>query len=125
MRPSTKKGLGVPNLVNLVKVVALVGLVLPVGVAYASSTGPALFADKGCVTCHGDKGQGNAGLAPALKGNDWVVSAAEADIVQTIRKGRKGQNRRHPNIPGGMPPVSMPEEEAQVLAKFLKGEMQK
>ena len=107
------------------KVAVLVGFVFAFGIAHASTGGTTLFVDKGCVTCHGDKGQGNAGLAPALKGNDWVVSAAEADIVQTIRKGRKGQNRRHPNIPGGMPPVSMPEEEAQVLAKFLKGEMQK
>lgn len=125
MRRSRKKGLGMPNLVTLAKVAALVGLVLPVGVAHASLTGPALFADKGCVTCHGDKGQGTEGLAPALKGNAWVASAAEGDIVQTIRKGRRGQARRHPNIPGGMPPVAMSEEEAQVLAQFLKGEMQK
>lgn len=107
------------------KVAVLVGSVFAFGIAHASTGGAALFLDKGCVTCHGDKGQGNAGLAPALKGSDWVVSAAEADIVQTIRKGRKGQKRRHPNIPGGMPPVSMSEEEAQVLAKFLKDEMQK
>jgi mono/diheme cytochrome c family protein len=86
---------------------------------------PALFADKGCVSCHGDKGQGVPGLAPSLQKNAFVASASEQEVADTIRKGRLGKNRRHTNIPGGMPPNSVTDEEAQALVKYLKGDMQK
>ena len=85
----------------------------------------ALFESKGCVSCHGEKGQGIPGLAPPLKGSAFVTSAAPAEIKQTITKGRLGPNRRHLNIPGGMPGVPMPDEEAESLAKYLKGDLQK
>ena len=93
--------------------------------ALAQPAGSPLFVDKGCVSCHGDKGQGVAGLAPALKDNSFVKSAPDAEVQDTIRKGRLGKNRRHTNIPGGMPPNQLSDEEAQALVAYLKGDLQK
>ena len=77
------------------------------------------------MSCHGERGQGIPGLAPPLKASAFVTSAAPNEIKETIIKGRVGQNRRHPNIPGGMPGVPMPDEEAEALVKYLKGDLQK
>ena len=88
-----------------------------------SQDGAKLFADKGCVSCHGDNGQGVEGLAPALKGNSWVASTSADEVAKVIKKGRRGKDRRHPNIPGGMPPNPVSDEEAQALVAFLKNQM--
>jgi mono/diheme cytochrome c family protein len=85
----------------------------------------ALFESKGCVSCHGVKGQGIPGLAPPLKGSPFVTSSSAAEIKATIIKGRVGANRRHTNIPGGMPGVAMDDADAESLVKYLKGDLQK
>ena len=105
---------------------ALLSLVASVpAVPAVAADGPALFDGKGCVSCHGDKGQGIPGLAPPLKGSAFVTSATAAEIGETISKGRQGKNRRHTNIPGGMPGVSMEDDERETLAKYLKSDLQK
>lgn len=115
------------EMVHALRVWCGIGLVaVPVlSVAQAAAGGSALFADKGCVSCHGEKGQGVPGLAPSLKGNAFVTSSPEGEVQDTIRKGRLGKNRRHTNIPGGMPPNALTDEEAQALVKYLKGDLQK
>lgn len=85
----------------------------------------ALFESKGCVSCHGAKGQGIPGLAPPLKDSPFVTSSSPAEIKTTIIKGRVGANRRHTNIPGGMPGVPMDDADAESLVKYLKGDLQK
>jgi mono/diheme cytochrome c family protein len=85
----------------------------------------ALFEKNGCGSCHGDKGQGVQGLAPPLRNNAFVKSASTDEIKETILKGRKGDKRRHPQIPGGMPPNPVPEAEVDPLVKFVKEEMQR
>jgi mono/diheme cytochrome c family protein len=85
----------------------------------------ATFEKSGCTSCHGDKGQGVDGLAPPLRNNAWVKSASADQIKETIVKGRKGKERRHPNFPTGMPPNSVPDEDLDKLVAHVKGDLQK
>ena len=57
-----------------------------------------------CGACHGDLGVGMTGLAPPLKGSDWVKGASDSDLAQVITKGRAGDAKRHKDIPAPMPP---------------------
>jgi cytochrome c oxidase cbb3-type subunit 3 len=44
-----------------------------------------------CAGCHGDDAKGNADMgAPNLTDDAWEYGGTEADIVETIMKGRKG-----------------------------------
>jgi mono/diheme cytochrome c family protein len=96
-------------------------------------TGPVLAQDaklityfkETCGACHGENGEGMKGLAPALKGNEWVKSASEGDLANTITKGRAGDAKRHKDIPAPMPANSMSDSRLKALIAYLKGDLQK
>lgn len=44
-----------------------------------------------CFMCHGDKGQGNQGLAPNLTDNIWLWGGTQKAIIETITNGRHSQ----------------------------------
>ena len=50
-----------------------------------------------CAACHGSEGQGTRAsippLAPALKGNPFVVNGSPAALRTVVRKGRSGKKR--------------------------------
>jgi mono/diheme cytochrome c family protein len=83
-----------------------------------------------CASCHGSEGQGTKGttpaLAPALKGNPFIVNGSPAAIRTVIRKGRSGQKRlyndTYPNMPS-FGPEAVPDVDA--LVAYLKGDMQR
>jgi len=102
----------------------LLGMSLALLPAAAYADGATTFKDK-CVDCHGDKGQGLPNLAPALKGNDWVKGASLDAIKTTIKDGRTGSAKRHPNIPAGMPGQPIYDEELDEIAKYVKQDLQK
>lgn len=83
------------------------------------------FFKETCGICHGENGEGMPGLAPALKGNEWVKSASDADIATTITKGREGAAKRHKEIPGPMPANSMSDSRLKDVIAYLKGDLQK
>jgi cytochrome c oxidase cbb3-type subunit 3 len=49
--------------------------------------GKDLFAGA-CGACHGPEGKGMVGVAPNLSDKVWLYGSSEADIVETITKGR-------------------------------------
>ena len=53
--------------------------------------GADLFAST-CATCHGESGQGNAGLAPPLAGSSWVRDADDW-VVRIVLQGASGPIR--------------------------------
>lgn len=55
--------------------------------AERAESGKPLFA-VACAACHGPEAKGVPGLAPNLTDNVWLYSNTEADIVETITKGR-------------------------------------
>ena len=57
--------------------------------------GKEVFA-KTCVACHGPEGKGNPAMgAPDLTDKDWLHGASEAQISETVAKGRTDQMPAH------------------------------
>lgn len=83
-----------------------------------------------CASCHGAEGQGTKhlmpALAPALKGNPFIVQGSPAAIRNVIRKGRSGSQRlyndTYPNMPSFGPEVV---PDVASLVAYLKGDMQR
>ena len=83
-----------------------------------------------CASCHGADGQGTRAsvppLAPALKGNPFIVNGSPAAIRTVIRKGRSGQKRlyndAYPNMPS-FGAEAVPDVDG--LVAYLKGDMQR
>ncbi len=99
----------------------------------AIAAGPAVAADpkivtffqETCGTCHGEKGEGMKGLAPAFKGNDFIIKGSDAEIGATIIKGRAGDQKKYKDLPSPMPPNSMSDARLAGIIAYLKNEIQK
>ncbi len=48
--------------------------------------GAKLYIEKGCIACHGTKGEGNA-IGPNLTDNFWIHGCKPADVVKIITEG--------------------------------------
>ena len=57
------------------------------------AAGTKLFKEKGCIACHGLKGEGNT-IGPNLCDNFWLNGCKPEEIIRTITEGRpeKGMN---------------------------------
>ena len=87
--------------------------------AYDAEAGAAIFKSK-CAPCHGAMGKGTP-MAPALAGNEWIRSAADADIAGVIKNGRDGAAKRYPKFPIGMPSnKGMAEGDLGALVGYLR-----
>jgi mono/diheme cytochrome c family protein len=83
-----------------------------------------------CASCHGAEGQGSRAsvppLAPALKGNPFVVNGSPAALRTVIRKGRSGKKRlyndAYPNMPS-FGAEAIPDVDAVVA--YIKGDLQR
>ena len=91
----------------------------PPAAAYDAEEGEAIFKSK-CAPCHGAMGKGTP-MAPALAGNEWIKSAADADIAGVIKNGRDGAAKRYPKFPIGMPSnKGMAEGDLGALVGYLR-----
>jgi mono/diheme cytochrome c family protein len=108
-----------------IRAVALMAAFVLPAAAQAQDAKLVAYFKETCGACHGENGEGIKGLAPALKGNDWVKSASEADVGSTITKGRAGDAKRHKDIPAPMPANSMSDGRLKALIAYLKGDLQK
>jgi mono/diheme cytochrome c family protein len=82
-----------------------------------------LYIEK-CAPCHGASGEGTP-TGPAHKGNPFITKGDPAEIKEVIMKGREGAAKKYPNIPVGMPGRLVSESEADLLVKYMKGDLQK
>jgi cytochrome c oxidase cbb3-type subunit 3 len=75
--------------------------------------GAKLFADKGCIACHGTKGEGNA-IGPNLTDKFWIHGCKPTDIVLVISEGVPAK---------GMTPFKSMMTEAQInsIAAYILG----
>ena len=63
-----------------------------------ATRGKDLF-EKTCVACHGPQGKGNPAMgAPDLTDKVWLHGSSEAQIIETITKGRTDQMPAHKDI---------------------------
>ncbi|TRZ56679.1 MAG: hypothetical protein D4S02_15095 [Rhodocyclaceae bacterium] len=105
---------------------ACVPVVLAVAAPAANAADPKIVAyfEETCGACHGDKGQGTPGLAPAFKGNKFITAGSAAEIAETITNGREGASKRYKDLPSPMPKASMSDTRLQGVIAYLKGELQ-
>lgn len=68
------------------------------------AAGQKLFNEKGCIACHGTKGEGNA-IGPNLCDNFWINGCKTEEIAHTISEGRPEK---------GMTPFKSTLSEAQI-----------
>lgn len=66
--------------------------------------GATLYADKGCIACHGAKGEGNA-IGPNMTDNFWIHGCKPAELVKVISEGAPEK---------GMTPFKSTMTEAQI-----------
>ena len=90
----------------------------------AAADGKSTF-DGTCAACHGSKGQGTPGLAPALKGDPFVIKGAVADIEDTIQNGRSGAKKKYKDIAGDMPAWHLADADLKAVVAYLRGDLQK
>lgn len=102
--------------------------VLTVALFVASSAfaadGKATF-EGTCAACHGSKGQGTPGLAPALKGDAFVINGKIADIEDTIQNGRSGARKKYKDLATDMPAWHLPEADLKAVVAYIRGDLQK
>ncbi|HEU4458018.1 MAG TPA: cytochrome c [Methylibium sp.] len=83
--------------------------------------GAALY-ETHCAACHGDRGQGVAGIYPALAGNRAVTLGSPANVIQVIRWGGFAPSTPGHPRPFGMPPFSqvLGNDEIASVASFIR-----
>ena len=94
------------------------------GGVQAAAPGASVF-EEVCAACHGDKGQGIPGLAPPLKGSEFVKSQDAKSLAAFIQHGRSGKEKKFPQFPSDMPPYGGGDAKAQAVADYVKGDIQK
>jgi cytochrome c oxidase cbb3-type subunit 3 len=77
--------------------------------------GSKLYSEKGCIACHGTKGEGNA-IGPNLTDSYWIHGCKTADLVKVITEGVPEK---------GMTPYKsmMTETQIKSLAVYISGSL--
>jgi cytochrome c oxidase cbb3-type subunit 3 len=77
--------------------------------------GGKLYAEKGCIACHGANGEGNA-IGPNLADSFWLNGCSEEDVIRIIAEGKPEK---------GMTPYKSMMSETQIkhLTQFILGSM--
>ena len=107
---------------NVIWLVALVVSFAFAGTALAD--GAAIYKAK-CASCHGQKGEGMKGLAPAHKGNEFITKGKAEDLVKLVLEGRIGAAKKYKEFPIDMPKSGLSDADAAEVVKFLQGDLQK
>lgn len=109
--------------VQMIALAALIAATLA-GTNALAADGKTTFAGT-CAACHGDKGQGTPGLAPALKGDAFVIKGKLADIENTIQNGRSGDQKKYKDIATAMPAWHLPAADLKAVVAYIRGDLQK
>lgn len=107
---------------NIIWLIALVVSLAFAGTALAD--GAATFKAK-CVACHGAKGEGMKGMAPAIKGNEFITKGKAEDIQKVVLEGRAGAAKKYKEFPIDMPKSGLSDADAADVVKFMQGDLQK
>lgn len=90
----------------------------------SAADGKTIFATT-CAACHGAQGQGTPGMAPALKGDPFVIKGKIADIENTIQNGRSGAKKKYKDIHMDMPAWHLSAADLKAVVGYLRGDLQK
>jgi len=80
-----------------------------------------------CASCHGKNGQGTPGLAPALKGDQFVTGSSVDDVTNTVKGGRAGNQKHFKDLPIAMPAWDgkLSDADIKTVVDFIRGDLQK
>ena len=83
--------------------------------AEISDEGARLFTQKGCIACHGMKGEGN-NIGPNLTDNYWINGCSEQSLIAIITEGKPEK---------GMTPYKtmMTPKQIKIAALYIRQEM--
>lgn len=103
---------------------AFVSVVVAADVA---SVDPAAIYKAKCSACHGAKGEGKKGMAPAHHGNEFIIKGTAEEIKKVILEGRTGAAKKYDKklYPIDMAKVALTDAEADAIIKFMKEDIQK
>jgi mono/diheme cytochrome c family protein len=75
-----------------------------------------------CADCHGEQGEGSAGVAPALRGNRAVVMDRADNVIRVVLGGGYGPVTAANPRPHGMPPyaVALSNEEVAAIVTHIR-----
>lgn len=78
--------------------------------------------ERHCATCHGERGQGEPGMYPALAGNRAVTLASHINLLQAIQQGGFMPTTAGNRQPFGMPPYGqvLNDGEIAAVATFIR-----
>jgi len=98
----------------------VVALSLAVAGSAMAANGADLFKHK-CLPCHGAEGAGTA-MAPAFQGNAFIKNSSKADIINTVKNGRAGAQKKYKNFALSMPPwkASLKDDQISAIVDYLK-----
>ena len=90
--------------------------------ASAEGSGAKLYA-RHCAACHGDEGEGVAGIYPALAGNRAVTLRTPANLVHVVLEGGFAPATAGNPRPFGMPPFAteLSDEQLAQLLTHIRG----
>ena len=83
--------------------------------AQKNEKGAKLFSEKGCIACHGTKGEGN-NIGPNLTDNSWIHGCSQTDIEKIISEGNPAKGMLSFKS-------SLSNDEIAMLATFIKSKL--
>lgn len=106
-------------------IVWLIALVVSLAFAGTALAGGADIYKAKCAACHGQKGEGMKGMAPAQKGNKFITEGKPEDIKKVILEGRAGAAKKYKEYPIDMPKSGLSDADADEVVKFMQEDLQK
>ena len=75
-----------------------------------------------CANCHGEQGEGSAGVAPALRGNRAVVMDTPHNVIRVVLGGGYGPATAANPRPHGMPPfaIALSNEDVAAIVTYIR-----
>ena len=110
--------------IRQLSIFTLLSAAMLVGGNALAADGKTTFAST-CAACHGSRGQGTQGLAPALKGDAFVTQGKVSEIEDTIQNGRSGAKKKYQDIPMDMPAWHLSDADLKAVVAYIRGELQK
>lgn len=84
------------------------------------ANGQRLYADR-CARCHGERGEGAAGLYPPLAGNASVRQDDIVNLVHVLRWGGFAPATEARPRPFGMPPPELSDAQSADVLSYIRG----
>jgi mono/diheme cytochrome c family protein len=76
-----------------------------------------------CAACHGEQGEGSAGVAPALRGNRAVAMDRPDNVIRSVLGGGYGPATADNPRPHGMPPfaIALSNDDVAAVVTYIRG----